>query len=105
MINAPAPIAPELAYKEEQHSKERQRELRIAKVIMSYLDLSYPPPCNFFCLSEERGRGGGHNVALLFLASPTFILITVLRIQLILMRIRVRIRIRILVSYLKEALD
>ena len=36
MINAPAPIAPELAYKEEQHSKERQRELRIAKVIMSY---------------------------------------------------------------------
>ena len=31
MINAPAPIAPELAYKEEQHSKERQRELRIAK--------------------------------------------------------------------------
>ncbi len=40
MINAPAPIAPELAYKEEQHSKERQRELRIAKVIMSYWDFS-----------------------------------------------------------------
>jgi len=31
MINAPAPIAPELAYKEEQHSKGRQKELRIAK--------------------------------------------------------------------------
>jgi len=31
MINAPAPIAPELAYKEEQHSQERQKALRIAK--------------------------------------------------------------------------
>merc|ERR1719411_2400066 len=31
MVNAPAPIAPELAYKEEQHSKGRQKELRIAK--------------------------------------------------------------------------
>ena len=48
MINAPAPIAPELAYKEEQHSKERQRELRIAKVRMSYWNfipplLAHPP--------------------------------------------------------------
>ena len=32
MINAPAPIAPELAYREEQHSKERQKTLRIEKV-------------------------------------------------------------------------
>ena len=42
MINAPAPIAPELAYKEEQHSKERQRELRIAKV--RSIGISLPPP-------------------------------------------------------------
>jgi len=32
MINAPAPIAPELAFKEEEHSKSRQSELRKSKV-------------------------------------------------------------------------
>ncbi len=32
MINAPAPIAPELAFKEEEHSKSRQKELKQSKV-------------------------------------------------------------------------
>jgi len=29
MVNAPAPIAPELAYKEDQHGKQRQKQLKI----------------------------------------------------------------------------
>lgn len=32
MVNAPAPIAPELAYKEDQHGKQRQKQLKIDQV-------------------------------------------------------------------------
>ena len=53
MINAPAPIAPELAYKEEQHSKGRQKELRIAKA-SNVIPMSSNPFCSWPALGRIK---------------------------------------------------